>query len=328
MVERWLPINFHFGMTASAVQWIDFGSAEISEPFFHQTLKKLRSAEPQAKERVTSVATLLDLAASLSPARPSGLIFHVSRCGSTFLANILRIGHRVVMLSEARPFGLFFRPNLFRGSSVPEAAWDKTRRMFLDAVATIYAGTGEGERSQVIVKCHPVNLLHVKWIREAWPDVPSVVVIRDPVEVILSNLSRPAGWLSGKHDVAAAAEVFGWRECAVKKMSLEEYCARCIGRFLESAREVIDATCKVIDYRSIEPSSVQKIADLFRINIPAPESQSYQQPVRAYSKDPGRGWQPESDRGGNPSEVTSTVQRAARVWAQKHYEWLKAAEAW
>lgn len=276
---------------------------------------------------MTPAARLLEWAGSLPFARPAGVILHVSRCGSTLLANVLRTGPRVVMLSEARPIGLLLRPRIFRESSIPEREWHDARKTFLDAVTTIYSRGADGGPSQLVIKCHPVNLLQIRWIRQAWPDVPCIVVIRDPVEVMASNLARPSGWLRGRSDAATAGEVFGWPEHSVERMTVEEYCARGIGRFLESAREVIDGTCKVIDYRNIG-AYIHEVADFFHIKMPAPESASFRQAFLAYSKDPEREWTFESDRNRNTSEATEPVLQAVQEWAQRPYESLKATESW
>jgi hypothetical protein len=211
---------------------------------------------------------------------------------------------------------------------MPDAERPEARKIFLNAVTTIYARGVDGGRLQVLIKCHPVHLLQIRWIRQAWPDVPCVVIIRDPVEVMTSNLGKPPGWVRGRNDAATAGEVFGWPADEVAKMSAEEYCARAIGRFMESAREAISATCKVIDYDNIGVYTVQKIADLFNIKMPAPESASFRQAFLAYSKDPERARRFEGDRDSGTSKATEPLREAAQRFAQKRYESLKALESW
>src|ERR1019366_5688912 len=96
----WLPIGFTFGPQVS-VRWLEFGGRSLSEPFFGQSVRALRCSKPPARERVTNLQTLFDVASAYREVEPSGLIFHVSRCGSTFLTNILKAGAGVLALSEA-----------------------------------------------------------------------------------------------------------------------------------------------------------------------------------------------------------------------------------
>src|ERR1700733_6303737 len=144
------------------------------------------------------------------------------------------------MLSEARPVGLFFRPNVFRESPFPEEGWDDARRMLLDAVSTAYAHHGDDRDPKLIIKCHAINLLHIRLIRSAWPAVPCIIVIRDPLEVMISNFAKPGRWMKWREDPITARRVFGWSEDDVRKMPVEEYCARGLGSFIESAKKAVD----------------------------------------------------------------------------------------
>src|SRR5580658_4905388 len=96
-------------MLITGVRWMQFPNKELREPFFHQTVARLRRAEPPALEFDTEAEALLALANELPPITPAGLIFHVSRCGSTLVCNALRTG-RARILSEAAPLSRLLGP--------------------------------------------------------------------------------------------------------------------------------------------------------------------------------------------------------------------------
>jgi len=319
---RWFPINFVFTPTTVSVEWMDFGSMEICDPFFYQTIQRLRRLEPPAGEETTSLSTLLGIAEGLPAVQPAGVIFHVSRCGSTLLANVLRINPRTVALSEARPVGLFFRPHILRRSPFPEEGWDETRRMLLDAVLRIY-GARAGYDSSLIIKCHAVNLLQMAWIRSVWPEVPFVILIRDPLEVMVSNFALPAGWMRWSRSPATARLVFGWNEREIGDMSIEEYSARGLGRFFDSIREALDQKCKLVDYSDLSAVMFDRIAEFIGLKVLPSDSATFTEVASVYSKDPTRSRSFERDVNRKRAEATDFARLCANRWARGPYELLR-----
>ena len=244
--NNWLPVRFAFTPRSVSVRWMDFGQTTLSEPFFNQTLRQLRRTEPPAPERMTDLSELLKSRAAVTPVRPAGIIFHVSRCGSTFLANGLKAAEDVIVLSEAAVFGVFFLPQVFRASPYPEEGWDDARRTLLECVISLYAHRLGHRTQHVVIRCHAASMLQIRLVRSVWPDVPMVVLIRDPVEVMVSNLARPSAWLRSKNTPLRARAAFGWaekrsRRCLARN-SAHEVSASSVSRPLnqETNRDVID----------------------------------------------------------------------------------------
>ena len=98
-VLGWVPVDMGWDSqdTLSGIRriaWMDCGGVTFTEPFFLQTVARLRTPS----ERRTVVTTALEAIVSrFGPSfhfNPAGLIFHVSRCGSTALANCLKLCER------------------------------------------------------------------------------------------------------------------------------------------------------------------------------------------------------------------------------------------
>jgi len=328
VAERWLPITVNFNPTMVSVQWMEFGSKTITEPFFQQTVRRLKTASPPAAERVTSLSTLIEAAEALPTVRPAGLIFHVSRCGSTLLANALRTADDVVLLSEARPVGAFFRPNVFKDSPFPSEGWADARRMLLDCISTLYAHSTGGPDPKLVIKCHAASVLQIALIRSVWPDVPFVVVVREPVDVIISNMAKAAGWLKSRKRPRISAFMFGWKPDEIQGMSAEEFCARGIGRFCEAALNALGPYCRVIDYESLDAERMRAIAEFFGISLPPADAPRFRKAIDTYAKDPEGKRAFASDRERKRQEATDAVKLAAQRWAQGPYEALRRLEHW
>jgi hypothetical protein len=82
--------------SVGSVRWLECGSTHFAEPFFGDTIRRVMRLNPAAGEQITDLQALLDAAGQYDTVRPSGVIFHVSRCGSTVLTNALKTGARVV----------------------------------------------------------------------------------------------------------------------------------------------------------------------------------------------------------------------------------------
>jgi hypothetical protein len=320
--SNWLPVRFSFTPRSVSVRWLDFGRTTLSQPFFNQTLRQLRRTEPPASERMTDLSELLRSRAAFDAVRPAGIIFHVSRCGSTFLANGLKAAENVIVLSEAAVFGVFFLPQVFRASPYPKEGWDDARRTLLECVISLYAHRFGAGTQRVVLKCHAASLLQIRLVRSVWPDVPMVVLIRDPVEVMVSNLARPSAWLRSKNSPARARGAFGWSETEIEAMSREEFCARGIGRFCLSAAEAKDTNRDVIDYRELDIDKVYEVAQKFGIELPPRDSAAIRRVKSAYAKDLTGERTYADDSGRKQKEASELIRHEAARWARPYYEAL------
>jgi len=96
------PSRVPVRIDAGWVEWLDVGTLRFTDPFFENTVRRAgRRAErwTQPLESLTGIAP--------GPG-PAGLIFHVSRCGSTLISQMLSTAGQLV-LSEPPPVDGIFR---------------------------------------------------------------------------------------------------------------------------------------------------------------------------------------------------------------------------
>jgi len=321
-LNGWLPIGILFSAGGVSVKWIEFGEKRIVEPFFPQTIRQLRMAEPPARERVTSAEALVTHARRLPPATPAVVIFHISRCGSTLLGNALGTGQRVMVLSEARPVSALV--NLPTSPTRrPSKGIEHMRRALLDAVIRTCAYHHHDRDVKPVIKCNASSLLWMSELRRVWPDAPFVILVRNPVEVMVSNVLRPAGWMRARHVSLDGTSLFGWSGQQVQDMADEEYCARGLGQFLKAASLQRDAGCTVIDYDDLTPGHVASLGRDLGIEMPAPESAEYLRVFGTYSKDVNRTSAYRDDRAQKALQASDSIRNAAAEWAEGPYHALR-----
>jgi hypothetical protein len=253
---------------------------------------------------------------------PSGFIFHISRCGSTLISNALRTGDSVTCLSELPVITSIVYQNV---GGIERGSKEELRRTCLsalDAVFRIYANVCSGGGQRLIVKFTSWNLMAVGAIRSLFPSVPSIIVIRKPVEVIVSNLGSPAAFMGFKNRPLLAASLLG---CATS-VSDAEFCAQVLGQLFKAASRVVDSGCRVVDYENLGAARLCQIGELFGIPL-AFGSAQLDAVLRRYSKDPGiRAWL-QSDEV-EKREYSESVGVAAARWADPFYAELKSLEKW
>jgi hypothetical protein len=182
-MNNWLPVKWHDD--ENLLQWMRFDEQPFAEPFFDETLMRIRAAFPENRGRVrstTSLHLLSEHAASAAP--PDLLIFHTSRCGSTLLAQLLGLDPETAVLAEVP-----LLDQLLAAGACPElrAAAHLLRR----------------GKQKLVIKTDCWHLLHYETLRSIWPGVPAVALYRRPAEILRSLRKQPGmqavpGMLSAK----------------------------------------------------------------------------------------------------------------------------------
>ncbi len=209
--RRWMPKSISYAFGEPIVELAELAEAPgsfISDLALQHT-------------RSTRRLPLMDIPASELAAcqPPAGFLFHLPRSGSTLVARMLTALPDVACVIEPEPVNQL----LSRGwPGALEAEW--LRRLLL-----LYGGTA-GSSARCVVKLSSWAVLHAPLFAEAFPDGRSCFVHRDPLEVIVQLLDRPSGWMAPHARALILGDAAGR-----SPMTLEEYCARALGRFLQVA---------------------------------------------------------------------------------------------
>ena len=325
--QGWLPIGITFDRlpaiaSDAKVRWIEIGSERIAEPFLEHTIARLRERTPTTKEIDTPLDTLIQFGKRLPAVRPAGMIFHVSHCGSTLLANAMRTAEEAAVISESRAITSVLRPYAEPPGNYLRQRWDRTRRDLLDALFATHACCRTGEPEKLIIKCTSVDILSMPLVRAWWPDVPCVVVVRDPIEVLVANLVG-GWWMDLKRNPALARDILPWTaDISLDDIGDEEYCARVLAELQRAALVALDGNCRVIDYEDLSSQRMRQLGEFFGLRLPY-DPQEFLAPLRWYSKDPARKLPFRDDRQEKRKLATQSVIDAAARWARPTYEELR-----
>ncbi len=173
-LRNWYPVAL--SAAPPGVWWRDLGAKRFTEPFFSDTLLAVDAA---ARRRChTPLSALAEVGDTLAP---TAFIFHVSRCGSTLLAQALATLPHCIVMSEPPVLDSFLRCH----AASDDAAAD-TFRLLLAALGQRRAAA---ER-HLIVKLDSWHIASLALIRRAFPDTPCLLLYREPGAVLASHRRR------------------------------------------------------------------------------------------------------------------------------------------
>jgi hypothetical protein len=101
---EWLPFQVAALNGQAVVDWAHFGAAPLIHPFFEDSVRRALSRPLNRLLRYRStLGDLVARAADEPNLRPTGFIFHMSRCGSTLVSQMLASLPHNIVVSEAAP---------------------------------------------------------------------------------------------------------------------------------------------------------------------------------------------------------------------------------
>lgn len=322
-IRGWVPTKLNLRLRRSTIEWLYLGREPLADPFFHQTITRVKATVPDVPMRETGLKALSRLEDEVLP---SGFIFHVSRCGSTLLANGLRAIPETIVVSEAQPFGALFVPR--KHESGVSNGWETKRDELLRGIVRAYGQRRAGNEKALVIKFSSWDILSFQVVRRLWPEVPCVVVVRDPIEVMVSCIQEPPGWMRLKRDAAVASRVFGWTESSIDEMTDEQFCARGIAEFFRAGAANLRGQCRVVSYENLKAPRVRDIARFFGLDVAQLGEQKLDEVFATYAKD-SKGMKPfVDDREEKQNAATDVIRGECKQWAEEPYLLLKQQESW
>jgi hypothetical protein len=310
----WTPIRLDLSGPAPAVVWADLSAERFTDPFFDQTVARWESG-PSVRPLVrTGLDELLavDAAPSLEPA---GMIFHVSRCGSTLLSRLLGTLPGVVVVAEPAPLNSLL--------GLDPARVDHA--FLVEAVRLLVRALGRcrhGDERRLVLKCTSWNILRREVLADAFPGTPWIWVQRDPVRVVASLLAEPPGWLGPRAAIDKVAQLFGIDRAVAPTMERAEFASRALGTMFEAA-EHNSAGRLVIDHADLPHAAWTRAAPHFGLETSPAEIDRMTEQAGFYSKEPT----PRPfDGTAEDRPVSDTVRLAAQRFAEPGYRALTSGE--
>jgi gluconate kinase len=311
----WIPIRLYWKDSRFMADWCYLGPERFTEPFFDQTIGRCLSDPFKLLFRhQTPIEVLGEWKAEHPGLPPAGFIFHMSRCGSTLISQMLAALSQNVVISEAGPIDSVLRAH-FRNPNVT----DDLRVEWLQWVVSALGQQRDQER-HYFIKFDCWHTLDLALIRRAFPRVPWVFVYREPVEVIVSNLKLTAGkMIPGPVE----ASLIGLEAATVFEIPKEEYIARVVGKFCEAALEHHHSAAMLINYRQLPEVVWDTLLDVFQVTCTMAEKDRLRHISQFDAKQPSALFVDDTEA--KRSAANEMIHQMVKRWIGMPYKRLEAA---
>ena len=265
--DSWLPIRAALRPEGLYLALRQVAPAELQDAFMQETVVRL-----PAPETLVHVPRA-ELVRQPLERPPAGLIFHVARCGSTLISQILKRCGDVVVYAEPLPINEIL---------LPPQPWP--RADVVAALRTVGAALARHAGRPYVLKFSSWNTLYCDVLAEAFPQSPWALCLRDPAEVAVSLLKDAPGWLKDTDEPARRlARVIDPHSTS---RSREEYFARLYAAFCDAAMQLDPAQGKLLMYETLPAVVWDVLAPHFSLTIDEPQRQQMIQTASLYSKAP------------------------------------------
>lgn len=154
----------------------------------HEAVVALEQAVWDPQQPFTTLAAVKDLLHAYPPLEPTLFIFHLSRCGSTLLARLLEADRTCRTFAEPAVLSEVYWPG-----------YPDKHQQALEALPSVIGSLGYGapsyQKHLVVKLTSPQMGLFLPLLKQCYPQAGCVLVHRNPVEIVVSNLQNASSFI-------------------------------------------------------------------------------------------------------------------------------------
>ena len=314
-LHGWAPFRLYWQGSEPGVEWCYLGANRFTEPFFETSMQLAIQAPFNNLFRFrTPIAALAEWQRTSPGLKPTGFIFHLSRCGSTLITQLLASLPENAVISEAGLLDGMLRSE----QRAPQSSLEQ-RVCWLQWLVSALGQRRTGAERHLFIKFDPRSIVMFPFLRLAFPAVPWIFVYRNPVEVMVSNLRGTAQLLTPSLDTAAFLSV---TPSQVAAMDEEEFLARVLGVIAQTAmRCATDYDGLLINYPQLPEIVWGAMGRHLGITLTNGDLEQLKQVATRDAKHPERRFS--GDTESKNKEASERVRLLAEHWIGPHYARLE-----
>lgn len=312
----WLPIRASWQAGELYAHWAYFGERRLRDAFFEGDVRRsLYQPFNMLFRYVTPVDKLAAWLDERPHLQPSGFIFHMSRCGSTLVSQMLAAIDANIVVSEASPIDGVVQTYL----SNPDQG-DARQPRWLRSMIGALGQKRRGDERRYFIKLDCWHSVALPLFRRAFPTVPWIFLYRDPVEVIVSQMRMPGAHML-PHGVGPS---FHSVERAYGPGTAETYFAQVLAKICEPAlQHVAEGGGLLINYRDLPEAVLSTILPHFGVAPSEADRTAMTAAAQFDAKAPGFAFA--SDSATKQQAASPAVRAAAERWLGKVYGRLEGS---
>lgn len=318
----WTPTRLLFRRQQPFLEWIYTGARRFTEPFFDDTLQEcLNHPFTAAFRRESRLAALNETELAAHSLPPSGFIFHMSRCGSTLVSQMLASLPQTAVISEPEPLDQVLQAHL----TVPGLSFEE-QVSWLRRIILALGQRRTGSETHYLLSLDAWHIHRLPLLRAAFPGTPCLFLFRDPLQVMLSHAVTP-----GIHCLPGAMadpHALGLRYQDIIGLSREQWCAHVLMHICESALNYRgDPQMLFVDYRNLPDAVCGPIARHLSLPLGEPDLALMRERARFYAKNGVSPWLGYDEYSLEPARIAALQELCAELLAPKYAELNRAADS-
>ncbi len=288
VLKDWIPYRLKETDGTMHCEWLYLGDTLFTRPFFDETIAQCRSLSENSKLRrsASSTSMLHEWATAADTIAPTAIIFHVSRCGSTLLSQLLATNTADIVLSEVPFFDELLRMGYRNGNT-------ETVLPLLDDAIKLYGKKRRPDQEHLFIKADSWHIHFYDELRNMYPGTPVLLLYRRPDEVIRSQQKQ-----RGMHAIPGMIEpgLFGFPEEAAFSTDLDAYMAGVLETYYAAFTAILkkDPLAFAFDYKEGMMNIVQQMLEKCGIALSAAQSAAMLDRSSRHSKYPGQAFSEEA----------------------------------
>ena len=247
---------------------------------------------------------------STIPSPKLRFIFHMSRCGSTLITQMLATSERFFVISEPPIINKLLDPSLI----IP-AEYSKSE--LIKSILIAIESCKPKDTEYTFIKFRSWNTLFLDEFIRDFPQVQWMFIHRDGLEVLESVLRDPPGWLRNRlmqsNYFARFLDIEAER---LLSMGNEEYAARMLGTFCRKVNVMRSQDTFLVDYIDLKKSFFRDMRDRWHISLTEQEIELMERSSRLYSKDVTRTKIFEPDSEEKRKKLTENQERLVKKFVE------------
>ena len=242
-------------------EWLFVGEKLFTEPFFGDTISACRTfVENNSRFKIVSDSEMMVAwAKEMHAVSPSAIIFHVSRCGSTLLSQLLSCDSRHIVLSEVPLFD-----EILRLPFIVEPACATTVHRYLDAAVRFYGQRRVHNQEYLFIKTDSWHLHFYEQLRSLYPDIPFLFFIVTLPKLYIHRKGSPGlQFVPGTIE----PEVFGLSNEPGSEVNLPLYRANVLDSYFKKMIQIMetDSLAFSFDYAEGMLNIIKRVYSLLHL---------------------------------------------------------------
>lgn len=277
-LKDWLP----WKLSGTSCEWLYTGDKKFTEPFFNTTISICKNLEQNGKPNtvVSDMGMMIQWSKDINALQPSAIIFHVSRCGSTLLSQLLSLDETHIVLSEVPFFDEMLRLPYHKNPVDEKIAND-----YLRAAIKYYGRKRCGNEKHLFIKTDSWHLQFYKQLRGLFPTVPFILLYRNPQEVIFSQQKQ-----RGMQSVPGMIEpeVFGFSKEKIQETNFDWYMANVLKVYFAKMIEITktDSLALPVNYKEGMTGIMKKLYSFAGLELTEDTNALFKERSRFHAKHP------------------------------------------